>query len=131
MSETRQEILEFPWTSPPYSANTRFGHWAKEAQAKRMVKDVAFLHAASRRLPRGCLFVEVTLVYVPIRGGKRDPMNLTPLSKALIDGLVEYGLVPDDDPRYLHEHTPIIAAPVGSSGHSANRIKLILDMTLR
>jgi hypothetical protein len=32
---------------------------------------------------------------------RRDVGNLYPSAKALVDGLVDYGLIPDDDDRHL------------------------------
>lgn len=39
-------------------------------------------------------------------GRRRDPHNYMPTLKALVDGLVDAGLVPDDDRRYLQGPDP-------------------------
>ena len=39
---------------------------------------------------------------------RRDPSNLMPTQKAIIDELVRLGLWPDDTPEYVTEHMPTI-----------------------
>lgn len=48
--------------------------------------------------------------------GRRPPryiLLVVPLFKALVDGLVDAGLVPDDTPRYVIREFPVIAEPDG------------------
>lgn len=40
--------------------------------------------------------------------GVRDPMNLAPTAKAMIDGLVDGGWWPDDDAELVHVMQPIV-----------------------
>ena len=49
---------------------------------------------------------QVTLHYRPRDNRRRDADNLVPTLKALCDGLVDAGLVPDDTPNYMHKHKP-------------------------
>lgn len=51
---------------------------------------------------------QVTLHYRPRDNRRRDADNLVPTLKALCDGLVDAGLVPDDTPNYMHKHMPVI-----------------------
>ncbi len=81
------------------SSNRRL-HWATEARATKAWRDATFLYAKAAKLPRGFEHVTVSAVVHPPKGSKlRDAHNIS--VKAAIDGLVDYGLVPDDDSAHL------------------------------
>lgn len=107
-------ILNLPMEKPPLTANQR-PHWAEKAQKTAQLRDMAFWCARSANLPKGLKRVKIQLHWVPNVNRRRDPSNLMPTQKALIDGLVEgagakrgYGLVPDDCPPYVLEEIPEI-----------------------
>ncbi|GLZ34867.1 hypothetical protein Lesp02_70540 [Lentzea sp. NBRC 105346] len=90
---------------PPLSANDRF-HWRKEAQLKRLVRHKA--KTAAEHLG-ACGHLRVQLHYATgDNRGRRDPANLCATSKPAIDGLVDAGLVPDDNPEFVTELMPVI-----------------------
>lgn len=106
--------LNLPVEKPPLTANQRL-HWAVKAQRTSELRDMAFWCARSANLPKGLQRVRIGLHWVPSVNRRRDPSNLMPTQKALIDGLVEgsgskrgYGLVPDDCPPYVREVMPEI-----------------------
>lgn len=117
--------VRLPWTKPPVSANDR-DHWRVKA------RKVADIRLASMLLVIGELAREadgpswgdlrtpppdriaVGLTYVPRDKRRRDPDNLVvPLFKALVDGIVDAGVVPDDTPEYVIRHMPVILPPDG------------------
>jgi crossover junction endodeoxyribonuclease RusA len=58
--------------------------------------------------------IAVGLTYVPRDKRRRDPDNLVvPLFKALVDGIVDAGIVPDDTPEYVIRSMPVILPPDG------------------
>lgn len=96
-----------PYPKPPLTANDR-PHWRVRHQKTRMMRSDAHHLAKSAHLPFGCERITVGLHYRPKANRRRDPSNLMPTQKALLDGLVDYGLVPDDCPPYVTELMPQI-----------------------
>lgn len=111
--------VRLPWTKPPLSANDR-DHWRVKARKVADIRDVAcygVIHTVVPDLiaaPRDCQRIAVGLTYVPRDKRRRDPDNLVvPLFKALVDGIVDAGIVPDDTPEYVIRHMPVILPPDG------------------
>lgn len=99
-----EERYQFAWDRPPLTANQRM-HWHKKANITRDVRTVAHLHGL--HFPKSER-VEVTLRWVVKDKRRRDADNLVPTLKALCDGLVDAGIVPDDTPEYMVKHMPVI-----------------------
>lgn len=102
--------IDLPWTTPPLSANQRM-HWAQRANVTRDVRQVTRLLA--RNTPHADRLV-VTLHYRPRDIRRRDAHNLWPTVKACVDGLVDAGVVDDDDTAHCSTPEPIIHPPDGS-----------------
>lgn len=125
--------LVLPYSEPPaaLTANKR-PHWSARSKASREARsDVATLaRAAGLTRIVGVRHVTVRLRWAPGDRRRRDPGNLNPFSKALIDGLtpdrtdirrgpggvkvtrhIGCGLVPDDTPAWVSERTPVIVPP--------------------
>ena len=111
--------IRLPWSAPPASANDR-DHWRVKARkvatirqsAKYIVQDA--MSAFPFPMPATPKRIAVGLTYVPRDKRRRDPDNLVvPLFKALCDGIVDAGIVPDDTPAYMVRSMPVIAAPDG------------------
>ncbi len=105
--------IRLPWTTPPASANDR-DHWRVKARKVADIRWAAtacvFRDVLAHELDR----VAVGLTYVPRDRRRRDPDNLVvPLFKALVDGIVDAGIVPDDTPAYVLRSMPVIAEPDG------------------
>ena len=56
---------------------------------------------AARELPALDWPVNVTAHVWKPRGGRYDPGNLYPTAKACLDGIVDAGLLPDDDHKHV------------------------------
>lgn len=82
------------------TANGRY-HWAVRARRSRAIRRVAWLEArrAGLRPEAGPVAVTVTVAYP--RRGRHDPENFAPSWKPAIDGLVDAGVLPDDDSRHV------------------------------
>lgn len=105
--------IRLPWRTPPASANDR-DHWRVKARKVADIRDagrVLTLRALPLLMaPR----IAVGLTYVPRDKRRRDPDNLVvPLFKALVDGIVDAGIVPDDTPEYVLRSMPVILPPDG------------------
>lgn len=96
--------LTLPGNRPQMlTANGRV-HWRVRAARTRYWRSIALLHARSllatgtwHRLDQAR--IEIRLDWPDQR--RRDPANWAPTAKAIVDGLVDAGLIPDDDHRHL------------------------------
>lgn len=95
------DIPENEWLS----SNGRYHHMEKARRTRRL-RERAHWQARAARLPH----LPRARVDAYIHGrtrGRMDPANAQPTTKALVDGLVDAGLLPDDDSRHLdgpYEH---------------------------
>lgn len=86
------------------SANHRTAHWSQRSRRTKLIRIKANLIARSQ-LRAGTLtpvnraHVEAT-VCIPTNS-RHDPGNAAPTVKAIIDGLVDAGVLPDDDKTHL------------------------------
>lgn len=87
------------------SANQRL-HWAPKAKRTRALRAKGFVAARTNGLRDiGTAHIAAFIGYP--RNAKADPSNAAPTVKALIDGMVDAGVWPDDDhvhvigPTYL------------------------------
>ena len=85
-------------TSSVLSANGR-QHWATKARATKALRDRALLEARMSRAQLDRAHLTVRVGWPDKR--RRDVANLAPTIKALVDGCVDAGLLPDDDDAHL------------------------------
>lgn len=114
--------LEFPWTSPPLTANQRH-HWARKSRITAAVRDTA--RYAAWRLP-ALARCEVTLTWYVNTKHRRDADNIVPTLKALCDGLVDAGVVIDDTPDLMKKLMPVITYDTTVTPHMVLRVARIL-----
>lgn len=133
---TTTHTLWLPYARPPLTANQRL-HWAAKARIVADVRRTAMLLARAAKLPRGVEHVTIELHYTPRDRRRRDPSNLMPTQKALLDGLTAgtqrhpgYGLVPDDTPDYVTETIPIIDPP-SREAPGPNNSRMALKLKIR
>ncbi|MGM5068144.1 hypothetical protein EU244_025135 [Rhodococcus qingshengii] len=103
--------LELPHSRPPLSMNDRGmskGAAMAKAQTVKGIRETACTLAKSNGLPKGLDYVVCELHYRPRDNRRRDTDNLTATAKPLYDGLIDYGLVPDDIPRHMAKREPVI-----------------------
>lgn len=79
-------------------------HWRRKAALTRHWRALAMVLARRelntgrwQRLDRA--HITITLDWPDQR--RRDPANWSPLAKAIVDGLVDAGVLPDDDHRHV------------------------------
>lgn len=100
-------VVTFPAPGPLMSLNDRT-HWAARARTtkawRRTAARAAWRIRPPRHQPRSTVAVEL-----PVRDRRRrDPHNYTPTLKAIVDGLVDAGLWPDDTPDHVHTLEPTL-----------------------
>ena len=116
-----QLILEIPdrwWVT----SNDR-PHWAVKAKAVAYVRKLTWAAAKGRRLPRHKA-VHITVFVQYPTGGRADPNNAEPMGKAAVDGLVDAGVIPDDDDR--HVLGPDYRREVGKCPRGVHRLRLVI-----
>lgn len=109
-------VLEFPAPSLPLSENrSRSLHWAARNRLLHPWRDAARTSCVATPATRGVLrrlraepvpvVIDVTL---PFRTGqRRDPHNYVGTNvKAVVDGLVAAGIIPDDNPEWATIREP-------------------------
>lgn len=109
---SRTCTIRLPWPAPPLSLNDRT-HWRSHAAKVKSVRALTAATVANACQARALDHVDVRLVYVPRDKRRRDPDNLTATYKVCCDALIDAGLVPDDEPRYMTKHMPTILPPDG------------------
>ena len=87
-------------------------HWAARARLTKQIRQWGYLLGREgegvARLGLTHARVEVEFAYPDRR--RRDRSNLSPTVKALMDGLIDAGLLPDDADRFLDGPHTVIAA---------------------
>lgn len=84
-----------PWLNANDRVDRRRG-----TPERRLWRDAAATYARAGKLPvLGRCHMTAELRFTDRR--RRDPHNYYPTVKAVVDGLVDYGLLPDDSSQYL------------------------------
>lgn len=111
--------IPLSFTRPPLSLNQR-DHWAKNAKAKREIRDEVFYRCMAAKIRRPARHVTVEFHWRPADRRRRDTDNVQPTVKSCCDALgprsgtsAGYGLVPDDTPEFMARPEPIIHEPQG------------------
>jgi len=94
MSETAPYVLLLP-PLELVNANGRH-HWAAKARKVRAIRTAARWQAKAARIPR-LTKARIVVEYLPPDRRRRDPANWAPSAKAAVDGLVDAGVLDDDD----------------------------------
>ena len=100
MTTAALSTLTLPYDKPPLGLNDRM-HWRPANRWRQQIKNDTITLAKQAKLPTGLDRIHVTLVWYPKDRRNRDSDNPTPTLKAAIDGLVKYGLIPDDNSEHV------------------------------
>lgn len=84
-----------PWL---LTSNHRL-HWAEKAHRTRAIRQRSRIAARGQEQPDTPCRCVVTFAFPDLR--RRDAGNLAPTAKAIVDGLLDAHLLPDDSTRYL------------------------------
>lgn len=106
------------------SANQRL-HWAPKAKRTKALRSIGWgiaLNGGEQIDHLGPTHVAAFIGYP--RNGKADPANAAPTIKALIDGMVDAGVWPDDDST--HVIGPTYLRDPKSSTPGAYTVRLVL-----
>lgn len=104
-----------------WTANDRL-HWAQRAKRTRWVRQAAAVAARGARTRRRA---DIHAYVSYPRNNRADPSNVAAtVLKAAIDGLVDAGVLPDDDSEHLPAVTIRRDPPTGRTG--IYRVRLVL-----
>lgn len=103
------------------SANDRM-HWAPKSRITKTWRTIALACAMREELPKGLHRIHITATVHKTTGRKYDVHNLLPTLKAAIDGLVDHGLIADDDNAHL-------IGPDMRAGEKRDRAQIVLTIT--
>ena len=83
------------------------GHWAPRARLTRLWRERAY-YATIEQIPAPrALPPCVVAIDLPVRDRRRrDPANLTPVTKACVDGITDAGVWPDDSGEWVATTEP-------------------------
>ena len=97
---------------PPLTMNQRL-HWRQRAERTRVTRHAVGIRAVALHLAPAD-HVSVQLHYASGDNRRRDTDNLVATLKPCVDGLVDAGLVVDDDPAHVTTIMPTIHNGPGS-----------------
>jgi crossover junction endodeoxyribonuclease RusA len=97
LSELTVEVPTNEWLS----SNQR-PHWAAKSRKTKALRERAYYLAKAQKLTAPTPASLIVEVGYPKRG-RADPENGQPTYKALIDGMVDAGVIPDDDSSHIVE----------------------------
>lgn len=117
-SSSCEWVLELPFTAP-MSLNDRMPWQVKMGHTKKW-RHAACLLAKAAEIP-ACERVRIQLCYTPRDSRRRDPLNLVQSLKAIEDGLVDAGVIPDDNQLH-HESVMPVITPKGLAREGGNRL---------
>ena len=93
--------LVLPYEAPPLSSNARI-HYRQKAVLTRQIRESAYWVAKAANIAPVKPSAVLTVWYPPDRR-RRDAGSCAPTTKAAIDGLVDAGVWPDDNPTHVIE----------------------------
>lgn len=100
-------ILDFDYPTNPLPMNGSRGNHRAHARKVRQVRELARRFANLAGIPP-LGHAEVRLTWYVTKPGRRDPINLSLLVKALVDGLVDHGVTVDDTAELVKTPTALI-----------------------
>lgn len=82
------------------TSNDRLTQWAHARRVSEL-REIGGWLAIKHRLPRGIQYAHI-LAFIMVTDNRRyDPANWHPTAKALVDGLVDAKVFPDDNLRHI------------------------------
>lgn len=113
--------LTIPAPAKWLNSNDRL-HWGPRAKLTKSWRQAAHVYARQARLPKGLGRVRIDAQVHKTTGNSFDAMNLYPTLKAVVDGLVDYGLVVDDN----NDH---VTGPFITDGGRREKALVVLTIT--
>ena len=101
-------MISFPAPAKLINLNGR-EHWSVKARLTKAWRTAAYYEAVAAGVKR--LGPSVVTVTLPVQTAhKRDPHNFVPTVKAIVDGLVDAGVWPDDNSDWVTVGEPLLVS---------------------
>lgn len=111
------------------NANQRHGHWSERSGPTKLWRDAAKVLAHQARIPALDRVTITATVHRPDRRRNADAHNRYPTVKAVVDGLVDAGVLPDDCDRHLVSLTIQAGASVDKRRYPLGVLELTITTT--
>ncbi|WP_399559201.1 hypothetical protein OH809_45360 (plasmid) [Streptomyces sp. NBC_00873] len=106
--------IELPVGSLLINANDSL-HFRKKAELVKALRTTAWATARQAKLPALQRAHVHYVIHPDTKGRRRDPGNWSPSAKAAVDGLVDAGVLPDDNHKHLLGPDPRLGHPIKGS----------------
>lgn len=90
------------------SANARY-HWSTRARLTKQLRTLAHHWGQKQSIPKAYPVRVVITYHYPTRRRPSDSNNLAPTTKALVDGMTDAGLWPNDSTQFVEGQDSRIA----------------------
>jgi hypothetical protein len=120
MTQPRVYTIELPAGMRLLTANDRV-HWTTRRRVTSELRHAAQLLAAKAKIP-SLGRIHITGILRPHDRRRRDPANWYPSFKACVDGLVDAGVIEDDD------HTRVVGPDMRISSVRVPGGQLVLEI---
>lgn len=126
MDNPTRRTVHISLTDQPWLNSNQRLHWATRARHTRRIREAAAWRVrALGEQPMDA--VEITAVIHPKTARRFDPHNWQPTVKAAIDGIVDAGLIVDDDSSRVLS----VAFQAGEKDPRGTRLRLIVKEVAR
>lgn len=97
-------------------------HWAPKAKITKTWRKLGYYIARQAKAPKNLQRVMIRAEVHKTNNQRYDAHNLMPTLKPIVDGLVDYGLIPDD-------HNDHLLGPIIEPGEKRTRAGITLVIT--
>lgn len=109
-TETTTYVVALPAGMKLLNANDRI-HWRTRGRLTKALREAAAKSARDAHIPP-MEQIRIKAVLHPHDKRRRDPHNWYPSYKAAIDGIVDAGVISDDDGKHLISIEVVLGTPV-------------------
>jgi crossover junction endodeoxyribonuclease RusA len=119
----RSYRIDFPAGMKLLTANEvrKAGHWTRYAPAIATIRHTACLLARKKQIPK-LQQVKIKAIYHPPDNRRRDTSNIFPSVKSAVDGIVDAGVLIDDNDKFVKSVEMV-------RGDNVKRGKLVIVIT--
>ncbi|MFD9721057.1 hypothetical protein [Streptomyces sp. NPDC059076] len=103
--------IALPAETTLINANDRM-HPARRASFTKVIRQAAWAMARHAKTPQLQRAHILYVIHPDLKARRRDPGNWAPSAKAAVDGLIDAGVLPDDDHTHLIGPDPRIGTPI-------------------
>lgn len=119
-------VWSFVLTGPALSANHRL-HWAEHNRRTQEWREAAGWTAKAKGIPH-LRRARIDVEWIPANRRRRDPSNAQPAVKGCVDGIVDAGVLDDDDSTRLDG--PILTVREPGSAPNPGRGRWTLNVII-